>query len=121
MSHMHENYLGIHHCEILVTDIDAALKFYTEVIGLEEIHNPSGFSQNKWLKLGNQELHIVFHPVSDANEERHFAILVKDLESARTNLENRGAKIKTASLIPGIDRFFIFDPFGNRIEFVQTK
>lgn len=116
---MDKNYLGIHHCEILVTDIDAALKFYTEVVGLEELPNASVFSQNKWLKLGNQELHIVFHPVSDANEERHFAILVKDLERARTNLANRGAEIKSATPIPGVDRFFIFDPFGNRIEFVQ--
>ena len=29
------NYLGIHHCEILVTDIDKAMYFYTQVLGAE--------------------------------------------------------------------------------------
>lgn len=47
-----------------------------------------------------------------------FAVLVEDLDKARTNLQNRGAKIKAASPIPGVDQFFIFDQFGDRIEFM---
>ena len=45
------NYLGIHHCEILVTDLNKALKFYIEVLGLEEINNTSSFSESKWLRF----------------------------------------------------------------------
>ena len=113
------NYLGIHHCEILVTDMDAALKFYIGIVGMEEITNSSSFLESKWLKLGNQQLHLTYHPISDANEERHFAVLVQDINQARTHFKNKSLLIKEAGSILGMERFFIFDPFGNRIEFVE--
>jgi len=116
-----KNYIGIHHCEILVTDLHKALIFYTEKLGLEELHNPSVFSQSKWLRLGEQQLHLTHHPISDANEHRHFAIAVVNLGEARADLESKGVVIKKAIDSPEVDRFFIFDPFGNRIEFLQAK
>ena len=113
-------YLGIHHCEILVTDINKALSFYKDILGLEELHNPSSFLGSKWLKIGNQQLHLTYHAEEDGSEHRHFAIAVKNLSEARNALVKQGVSIKAAIPIPGVDRFFIFDPFGNRIEFVQT-
>lgn len=115
------NYLGIHHCEILVTDIDKAMHFYTQILGLEEIPNPSTFQASKWLRLGNQELHLTFDVTPDANKERHFAIQVKSLQQLRENFQAQGVDIVEAGPIPGIQRFFIFDPFGNRIEFVEHE
>jgi catechol 2,3-dioxygenase-like lactoylglutathione lyase family enzyme len=113
-------YLGIHHCEILVTDMTAALEFYQNKLGLHLLHNPSPFADSKWLKLGNQELHLTPYHESDANEERHFAIQVSNIESIAQNLKDKGIDIIKAGPIPGLKRFFIFDPFGNRIEFIET-
>lgn len=112
-------FTGIHHCEILVTDLNQALEFYKEKLGLEELHNPSSFSGSKWLRLGNQQLHLTYHPDNDGSEHRHFAISVENLSDVRRLLVEKGIFIKDAIPIPGIERFFIFDPFGNRIEFVQ--
>jgi catechol 2,3-dioxygenase-like lactoylglutathione lyase family enzyme len=112
-------YLGIHHCEILVTDLEAGLFFYTEKLGLKEVPNNSPFQDSKWLELGNQRLHLSYHPESDANDRRHFAIQVKNINDTRKFLAIRDITIKDAVAIPGLERFFVFDPFGNRIEFVQ--
>ncbi len=115
------NYLGIHHCEILVTDIDKAMHFYTQILSMEEVHNPSTFRASKWLKLGNQEIHLTLDATPDANEQRHFAIQVKSLQQLRKNFQAQGLEIIEARPIPGVQRFFIFDPFGNRIEFVERE
>ncbi len=115
------NYLGIHHCEILVTDVDKAMHFYTQLLGMEEIHNPSTFQASKWLRLGNQELHLTFDPTPDANKERHFAIHVKSLQQLREDFQAKGVEIVEAGTISGVQRFFIFDPFDNRIEFVERE
>jgi catechol 2,3-dioxygenase-like lactoylglutathione lyase family enzyme len=96
-------YLGIHDCEILVTDMTAALDFYQNKLGLKLLHNPSRFADSKWLQLGNQELHLTPYHQSDANEERHFAIRVNDIKAAEQHLKGKGIEIIEASHIPGTE------------------
>lgn len=73
-------FIGIHHCEILVTDLSQALEFYKETLGLEELHNPSSFSGSKWIKIGKQQLHLTYHP----NNE-HF--ILSDFQKAQAFLK----------------------------------
>ncbi len=113
------NVKGIHHCEILVTDLERALHFYKETLGLNEIHNPATFSGSRWLQLGKQQLHLTYHPGEHASNIRHFAIEVDNLEEHKNQLKKSSVTIHDAVSIPGVKRFFIYDPFGNRIEFVE--
>lgn len=97
-----------------------ARAFYGGVLGLEELNDmgyplPNGAI---WFQMGDIELHIRAEPVSESSQ-RHPAFEVKNLEVARTLLEDAGITIRNDSPIPGRNRFSFRDPFGNRIELIE--
>lgn len=112
---------GIHHVEVCVTEMESALRFYSDYIGLKIIKNTSSFSESCWLQLGSQQLHLTPLPNHTGHEEQHFAIEVENLALYRQKLSRFGIKIIEAREIPGIKRFFVFDPSGNRVEFVEQE
>jgi catechol 2,3-dioxygenase-like lactoylglutathione lyase family enzyme len=108
----------IDHVQVNVTDLSRAKNFYTNVLGLEEIPRPPSFDfPGCWYRIGNADLHLV---VRDAEppSARHFCLWVPDLAQAATALEGAGLKLQrnARGTIPGVARFFVFDPDGNRIE-----
>jgi len=108
------------HVSVLITDVSRARAFYREVLGLKEIAKPRTFDfVALWFELGNQTLHLLQKPQPDSRSPRHFALRVKSVESARAFVRSRGISPEETSKIPGCDRFFIYDPDGNRIEIIQ--
>lgn len=91
-----------------------ALKFYKEILGLEEIQgeHPRGAI---WFRIGDIQLHIR-EETGIHYSDRHPAFEVADLESARQFLKEVNIKITDSSEIDGRDRCFFRDPFGNRFE-----
>ncbi|MBI3876757.1 MAG: VOC family protein [Verrucomicrobia bacterium] len=116
---------GLHHCSILVTDMARAKRFYREVLGLREIGIPSTFPaaglRVHWFELGGEHIHLLPAPQPDTIGQRHFAIRVDDAQAARQEFRRKGVEIAETVPIPGADRFFVRDPDGNRIEFIQWK
>ena len=111
---------GIHHASVLVTDFDEARKFYVGVLGFEEIPKPSTFDfEVLWLRFGNCHFHLIPSGTADSISLRHVALHVADVNAARAHIEEHGCTIEETDPIPGADRFFTFDPFGNRIELIQ--
>ena len=50
----------INHVNMVVNSIEESKKFYCVVLGLEDIpRNPSFSSRGAWLRVGNQEIHLV--------------------------------------------------------------
>ena len=108
------------HVSVLVTDIERSRRYYGDLLGLAEIAKPRTFDfKVLWFDLGNQHLHLLVKEKPDALSPRHFALRVKDAEVARTYLRAQGIALEETTVIPGADRFFIYDPDGNRIEIVQ--
>jgi catechol 2,3-dioxygenase-like lactoylglutathione lyase family enzyme len=119
-------FAGIHHCAVIVSDLERALRFYREVLGLREVHIPglrasSGYGNICWLEAGNCQIHLLPAPQAEAISQRHVALHVDDAVLAREEVRRRGAEVQESFAIPGADRFFIRDPDGNRIEFIQWK
>jgi catechol 2,3-dioxygenase-like lactoylglutathione lyase family enzyme len=56
-----------------------------------------------------------FHPARKA----HPALIVTDLDAAGQALAD--VQIEGQSSLPGVTRFFVADPFGNRIEIMQLS
>ncbi len=116
---------GIHHCSIVVSDMERAITFYKAVLGLQEIGIPSTFPgaglHVRWFQLGDQQVHLIPAPEPDTLSPRHFAFHVGDARAARETLRKKGVEISETVPIPGADRFFICDPDGNRIELIQWK
>lgn len=94
-----------------------ARTFYSQVLGLREItgYHPGGAI---WFQIADIQLHLREEAGGNLSA-RHPAFEVADLGHARHRLTQLGVAITFSSDIDGRQRFFIRDPFGNRIEFLQ--
>src|SRR5262245_12738886 len=93
-----------------------ARSFYSDCLGLREIPKPLAAHDGLWFDAGGLELHISVQERRDESDvQRHFGLGCGDLETLRTKLEAAGVRIEDARQGPW-RRFFVHDPFGNRIE-----
>jgi catechol 2,3-dioxygenase-like lactoylglutathione lyase family enzyme len=99
-----------------------AREFYGGLLGLEEIEKPEAIRKNggMWYSVADTQLHVgVEDPI--APSKRHPAFEVENVEGVRAFLERNGVRTKDETAIPGMRRFSFFDPFGNRIEFLEKS
>jgi catechol 2,3-dioxygenase-like lactoylglutathione lyase family enzyme len=109
----------IEHVAIIVTDLSQSREFYANVLGLTEVPRPESFDfPGAWYQIGSTCLHLLSKPAKDAESPRHFCIRVKDIKAAAEQIESFDWPIRWEAKykIIGIDRFFVYDPDGNRIE-----
>jgi glyoxylase I family protein len=109
----------IDHVAIIVTDVSRAKDFYARVLGLTEVPRPASFDfPGAWYQMGATCLHLLGKPALDSESPRHFCIWVPDLKAAAAHLESVSQPVRWEAKykIIGIDRFFLYDPDGNRIE-----
>ncbi len=75
-----------------------------------------------WLELAGQEIHVSLEDSVDRNATKaHLAYQVDDLEFWRSKLSHAGLQILEGVPIPGFERFETRDPFGNRLEMIQSN
>ena len=109
----------IDHVAIIVTDLSRSKQFYGEVLGLKEVGRPESFDfPGAWYEIGPTFLHLLGKPAPDAGSPRHFCLWVTDIRAAASRMEAAGVDVQWnfKHKIPGVDRFFTYDPDGNRIE-----
>jgi glyoxylase I family protein len=110
----------IDHVSVLITDLERSRRFYSDILGLNEIAKPRTFGFSVlWFDLGNQHLHLLLKDRPDTVSPRHFALRVKDAKEARAYFQAHGVAIAETTPIPHCDRFFIADPDLNRVEIIQ--
>jgi catechol 2,3-dioxygenase-like lactoylglutathione lyase family enzyme len=110
----------VHHVSINVNDVDAALDFYTGVLGLRARTDRPDFGfGGAWLDAGGQQVHLIEGTVPSGNGE-HFALLVADLAATISELRERGLEVSDASPVGTSRQAFLSDPSGNLIELHQT-
>jgi catechol 2,3-dioxygenase-like lactoylglutathione lyase family enzyme len=94
--------------------------FYGGVFGLQEVPKPETVPDGCWFLAGAQELHVTyeepFHPLQFA----HPSFVVDDLAALVARLQAAGAEATPDEMIPGLERAFVRDPFGNRLELRQA-
>ena len=73
-----------------------------------------------WFRKGEAVVHIGIEEGFRPQKKAHPAFAVEDLEALAGKLEVAGYPVKWDELIPGTRRFFSEDPFGNRLEFVES-
>jgi catechol 2,3-dioxygenase-like lactoylglutathione lyase family enzyme len=116
---------SIHHCSIVVADMERAVKFYREVMGLQEIGIPSTFPpaglRVRWFQLGDQHIHLMPAKTPDSISPRHMALEVDSAQASREYFRAKGVGIEETTPIPGADRFMLSDPDGNRIEIIEWQ
>jgi catechol 2,3-dioxygenase-like lactoylglutathione lyase family enzyme len=97
---------------------DLARAFYSEQLGLRELPSPESLRSRGgvWFDAGGLDLHVSIEesrPAADAR--RHFGLECVDVDALRARLAAADAVIDDGRPAPW-KRFFVNDPFGNRIE-----
>ncbi len=103
---------------------DEARRFYCGVLGLAEIAKPDALAGRGglWLAAGDRQVHLGTEDgVDRLASKAHLADKVDDLAAWRRHLEGAGFATAADVDLPDYVRFFVRDPFGNRIEFTQRR
>jgi catechol 2,3-dioxygenase-like lactoylglutathione lyase family enzyme len=112
---------GINHVSISAPDLEASVRFYTEVFGMERVPAPRFPGQPvAWLRLGTQQLHLFQR--EGAPTYHHFGLDVDDFEAAYRRV--RMLEIRDDSTfmrgifeLPGGEaQMYLRDPAGNLVE-----
>ncbi len=110
--------VGLDHVQLAipVNGENAARAFYVGRLGLTEVAKPAALAGRGgcWFEGPGIRLHLGIEDPFAPAQKAHPALVVDDLEAARSDLD--GGEI---SALPGWRRFYIADPFGNRIEVMQ--
>lgn len=97
--------------------------FYGKVLGLKESPSPKAlepFMDLIWFEILDFLIHISFlPPFVKPTRNRHLCLEVQNLDAAKKELKEKGAAIEEAIPIPGRNRFFVIDPFGNYFEILE--
>jgi catechol 2,3-dioxygenase-like lactoylglutathione lyase family enzyme len=112
--------LGIDHVQIAAPRgrEDEARAFYGGLLGMPELEKPEPIRGRGgcWFAAGAQELHVgVEEPFAPARKA-HPGLVVSGLDVIRARLRDAGVEFHDDAKIAGLDRLFVHDPFGNRLE-----
>jgi len=120
---MRKYYAGIDHVQLAapVGSEDVARRFFGETLGMTEIPKPRSLHKRGglWFQCGAQQLHIGIQEDFRPATKAHPAFRMKHIDEFRAGLLARGVALRDDDLIPGAKRFYLDDPFGNRIEFLE--
>ena len=109
------------HVSVSASDLEASVRFYEEVFGLERIPTPNFGSPTCWLRVGDLQLHL-FQQTGEPPARHHFALTVKDFETVYRKAEQMGVFDETIAvghireLPDGSVQMYLRDPDGNLVE-----
>lgn len=100
---------------------DVARKFYGKLLGMKELQKPDILMNQGglWFQCGTHQIHIGIQKEFCPAKKAHSALLIKNIASFREHLKSHSIPITEGEPLEGINRFFIHDPFENRIEFLE--
>ena len=93
---------GIHHISLIVTDLERARAFYSEVICLKEITRPAFDFPGTWYAIGldGQQLHLIVHEGQTKRtggidmRDGHFALRVTSFDETLAWLDHHSVTYK---------------------------
>ena len=117
--------VGIDHVQLAMPAgrEEEARAFYSSLLGLPEVPKPEGLAKRggAWFESSEVKIHLgvdrEFHPAKKA----HPALLVKGLRPLVERLRAAGVAVVDDEPMPGCDRVYVSDPFGNRLELIEPR
>lgn len=112
--------LAVHHVSVNVDDVEAAMRFYCDVLGLEPRTDRPAFGfGGAWLDAGGQQVHLI-EGTPPPGVGQHFALLVDDLDGTVAELRERGVPVDDPRPVGSGRQTFVTDPAGNVVELHQV-
>jgi YD repeat-containing protein len=114
--------VAINHVSIPASDVDAAMRWWRDTFGMDELPSPNFGFPVRWLRLGDFQLHF-FHSSDRSDPGQHFGMQVDDFEEAYRTLKEAGVfdasgpRVAFLYELPsGQVQLYVRDPFGNLVE-----
>lgn len=97
--------------------------FYSGILGLTRQPKPEPLASRGgcWFSNGVVVVHLGVEAEFRPARKAHPALVVDDLDALRRRLEDEGHEVRPDHDLPGVDRFYVDDPFGNRIELIAQS
>lgn len=116
--------LPIHHVQLAIPagGEDRCRAFWAGVLGMTELTKPPVLAARGgcWFRGGALEVHLgVEDPFAPARKA-HPGLLVRGLRDLADALDSAGYAVTWDDDFPGHQRFYSADPFGNRLEFLES-
>ena len=117
--------VGIDHVQLAMPagGVDAARRFYGEVLGFEEVAKPAALSGRggAWFRSGDVHLHLGVEADFRPAHKAHPAFRVEGLTALIVRCVDAGHPVERDVPLPGWERVNVADPFGNRIELIELR
>jgi catechol 2,3-dioxygenase-like lactoylglutathione lyase family enzyme len=99
----------------------AAKAFYGDRLGFEVVSKPDHLAARGgcWFRFGVTELHLGVDDGFVASRKSHPAFRVRGLSELRDALDAAGISVQDDEPVEGHDRWYVRDPFGNRLELIE--
>ena len=100
----------------------AARGFFGRLLGLSEIPKPADMAARGgcWFAVGPHQLHLGVEAEFRPAKKAHVALATDDIMTLRRAIDEAGYATAADAPVDGRNRFFTHDPFGNRIEFIES-
>ena len=102
---------------------DLCRGFYVTLLGMREVSKPPALAARGglWLERPPVQIHLGVEEDFRPARKAHPALVVADLDGLARALAAAGHEPSWDDAVPGIRRFHVSDPVGNRIEFVEDR
>ncbi len=99
-----------------------ARAFFQVALEMKEDQKPDPLAGRGgcWFRAGNVVVHIGVDADFIPQKKAHPAFCTPDVSALAHSLEEKGFPVTWDNALPDRKRFYTADPFGNRIEFIQT-
>lgn len=122
---MAEYLKAIHHVQLAapIGGEDEARRFYKDILGFTEVEKPAQMRANGgcWFEQGAISLHIGIETPFVPAEKAHPALYTDHLEEVAAHLKEHNIDVTFDTRYEGYKRFYVYDPFRNRIEILQRE
>ncbi|MET0958816.1 MAG: VOC family protein [Psychrobacillus psychrotolerans] len=98
-----------------------ARKFYGEILGFTEVEKPALLKKRGgvWFAFGSYQIHIGIEEPFAPAKKAHPAFQIENLDALKVHLSECDVSFIVDTDLPGANRIYIHDPFGNRIEILE--
>ncbi|MGN6392831.1 MAG: VOC family protein [Gemmatimonadales bacterium] len=122
---MSSRIVGLDHVQLAMPagGEDQARAFYHDVLGFEEVAKPEAMRGRGgvWFRSGTVNLHLGVDPEFRAATKAHPALRVEGLPAFIVRCTKAGHPVERDVPLPGMERVHVNDPFGNRIELLESS
>jgi catechol 2,3-dioxygenase-like lactoylglutathione lyase family enzyme len=116
---------GLHHVQLAMPrgQEAAATDFYEGLLGIPGVAKPQNLEQRGgcWFESDTTRVHLGVEDGFSSARKAHVALVVDELHGLREALDVASTEVVDDEPMPGFDRFYAYDPFGNRLESLTPR